>query len=127
MKEPLLTQQVLKNMVGTKQALLGRVATLLLAATASAAVLAADPENGKELYHEVEIERTINGEDYTDADCETCHDPQFYSRSDRKVTTYAKLVAFVEGCNTNLDVGWFPEDVADVAAYMNEEFYQFKQ
>ncbi len=101
---------------------------ILLAATVicltGGPVLAADPDTGKELYDEVQIERTYQGEHRTDIDCETCHDTDFFSRSDRKVTTYAKLEAMVEGCNTNLDVGWFPEDVADVAAYMNSEFYQ---
>lgn len=99
----------------------------VLGFTATLPSYAADPDSGKELYHEVEIERTIRGEEYTDANCQTCHDTAFYSRADRKVTTYAKLEAFVEGCNTNLDVGWFPEDVADVAAYMNREYYKFDQ
>jgi len=93
---------------------------------ASGSLLAADPENGKELYDEVEIERTYQGEHRTDLNCETCHDIDFLMRDDRKVTTYAKLEAMVEGCNTNLDVGWFPEDVSDVTAYMNREFYKFE-
>ena len=88
---------------------------------------AVDPDNGKVLYDEVELERTIRGVEYTDANCETCHDTAFFQRKDRKVTTYAKLEGFVEGCNTNLDVGWFPEDVSDVTAYMNREFYHFEK
>ena len=88
---------------------------------------AADPENGKVLYDEVELERTIRGVEYTDANCVTCHDSAFFQREDRKVTTYAKLEAFIEGCNTNLDVGWFPEDVSDVTAYMNREYYHFEK
>lgn len=90
-------------------------------------VSAGDAENGKALYHEVEIERTIRGEAYTDANCETCHESSLYTSESRKVTTYAKLEAFVEGCNTNLDVGWFPEDVVDVASYLNTEFYKFEK
>lgn len=101
---------------------------ILLTTTAicliSGPVFATDPENGKELYDEVQIERNYQGEHRDDIDCETCHDTDFFTRSDRKVTTYAKLEAMVEGCNTNLDVGWFPEDVADVTAYMNQEFYK---
>lgn len=100
---------------------------IVLSGALAVPVMAADPESGKELYGDVEIERTIRGIEYTDANCETCHEASFYSRADRKVTTYAKLEAFVEGCNTNLDVGWFPEDVSDVAAYLNKEFYHFSK
>ncbi len=99
--------------------------TMLFLSISSA--YASDADNGAELYHEVELERTIRGEQYTDANCETCHAPAFYQREDRKVTTFAKLEAMVEGCNTNLDVGWFPEDVSDVAAYLNREYYKFEQ
>lgn len=91
------------------------------------AVYAGDVDNGKALYHEVEIERTIRGEVYTDANCETCHQSSLYTSESRKVSSYAKLEAFVEGCNTNLDVGWFPDDVADVASYLNRDFYKFEE
>ncbi len=95
--------------------------------TLSPSLLAGDAANGEALYHEVEIERTIRGEAYSDANCETCHDPSLYMSEQRKVTTFAKLEAFVEGCNTNLDVGWFPEDVADVASYLNKKYYKFEE
>ncbi|WP_028470899.1 hypothetical protein [Neptunomonas japonica] len=91
----------------------------------SSSVFAGNADSGLELYQEVEIERTISGEQYTDANCETCHGTEIYQREDRKATTYAKLESRVEGCNTNLDVGWFPEDVSDVAAYLNREYYKF--
>ena len=103
------------------------IASLILLTSVAPLSNAADAESGKELYHEVEIERTIRGIEYTDANCVTCHEASFYQRSDRKVTTYAKLEVFVEGCNTNLDVGWFPEDVSDVAAYLNREYYKFEK
>lgn len=89
------------------------------------AAWAADPEAGRELYEAVSIERTIQGQHYTDANCETCHAPSFYQRSDRKVQSRSALEAYVEGCNTNLDVGWFPDEVADVAAWLNQEHYRF--
>lgn len=100
------------------------VSALLLV---SPLLFAADPDNGEALYNDIEIERTIKGEHYTNANCETCHQAEFYTRAERKVTSYAKLEAFVEGCNTNLDVGWFPEEVADVAAYLNRTYYKFPQ
>ncbi|WP_067869558.1 hypothetical protein [Neptuniibacter marinus] len=102
------------------------LATVVLALSPSL-VSAGDAANGEVLYHEVEIEKTIHGEAHTDANCETCHDSSLYMSEQRKVTTFAKLEAFVEGCNTNLDVGWFPEDVADVASYLNKEYYKFEE
>ena len=98
------------------------IAVLLLS---TSMVFAGDADSGLELYQEEEIERTISGEHYTDANCETCHAAEIYLREDRKATTYAKLESRVEGCNTNLDVGWFPEDVSDVAAYLDREYYKF--
>jgi len=111
----------------TKFSSFGHILGVSAALIMSSNLAAADAENGQALYHEVEIERTIRGEEYTDANCETCHEASLYSSADRKVTTYAKLEAFVEGCNTNLDVGWFPEDVSDVASYLNKEYYKFKE
>ncbi|MGB0468257.1 MAG: hypothetical protein ACPGF7_12115 [Pontibacterium sp.] len=90
----------------------------------ASAALAADPDNGKELYDEVAIERVIRGVEHSDANCETCHDTAYFTRADRAATTWPKLKAWIEGCNTNLDVGWFPDEVEDVAAYMNREFYK---
>ncbi|BBB29618.1 hypothetical protein [Neptunomonas japonica] len=100
------------------------ITALILSSTTA---FAGDADNGLELYQEVEIERTISGEHYTEANCETCHSAEIYQREDRKATTYAKLESRVEGCNTNLDVGWFPEDVSDVAAYLNREYYKFEK
>lgn len=88
-------------------------------------VMAADPDNGKELYNEVELERVIRGVAHSDANCETCHDTAYFTRADRAATTWPKLKSWVEGCNTNLDVGWFPDEVEDVASYLNREFYKF--
>lgn len=112
-----------------KRALTKRLAVILTAPLlcVTLGANAGDPESGKELYEEVSLERMIQGVAHTDANCETCHDVAFFKRPDRKVTSYAKLEAFVEGCNTNLDVGWFPEDVSDVSAYMNQEFYHFEK
>lgn len=97
----------------------------MLALSATSA-WAADPEMGQQLYQDVAIERTIKGQHYTDANCETCHQASFYQRDDRKVSSIAALEAYVEGCNTNLDVGWFPDEVADVAAWLNQEYYRFE-
>ena len=49
-----------------------------------------------------------------------------YTRSDRKVKDYARLKAMVAMCNTELRLDMFPEDEADVTAYLNKQFYKFK-
>ncbi|WP_245912601.1 hypothetical protein [Marinobacterium halophilum] len=100
---------------------------VLILALYAGGVVADDGEQGRMLYYGVEIERTIQGVDYTDANCETCHDDAFYQRADRKVHSYASLEAFVEGCNTNLDVGWFPDEVSAVASWMNATYYRFEE
>lgn len=50
-----------------------------------------------------------------------------YTRSDSKVNSLAKLKTMVERCNTELRLDLFPEDEADVTAYLNKQFYKFKQ
>lgn len=87
--------------------------------------MAADADNGKVLYEAVQLERIIGGVAHSDANCETCHDTAYFQRKDRAATSYAKLKGWIEGCNTNLDVGWFPDEFEDVTAYMNRAFYRF--
>jgi mono/diheme cytochrome c family protein len=72
---------------------------------------AGNPENGKTLHD--------------DANCMRCHADKPYDPS--KTTNYEKLVKAVNFCNTNLNTGWFDDEVEDVAAYLNQEFYKFKQ
>ncbi len=105
--------------------MLPKTAVAIFMVVFSATAWAGDPESGRALYQDVMLERTIKGQHYTDANCETCHQASFYQRSDRKVTSLAMLETYVEGCNTNLDVGWFPDEVTDVAAWLNREYYRF--
>lgn len=50
-----------------------------------------------------------------------------YTRLDRKVTTPEKLAAQVAVCNAELSTGYFPDEEAHVAAYLNLRFYRFKE
>jgi hypothetical protein len=65
-------------------------------------------------------------------DCVGCHERRFgetaaiYTRSDRRVHSVAQLVAQVQYCNTELKSNYFPEDEANVAAYLNQQYYKFK-
>jgi mono/diheme cytochrome c family protein len=65
--------------------------------------------------------------------CNACHvklvggdGTAIFTRADRKVKTAAGLLSQVRTCNTMLGTNWFPEDEADVAAYLNQAYYKFK-
>lgn len=63
--------------------------------------------------------------------CELCHQDKVYGppgtvylRKDRKVTTWPKLKAQVAACNSELNLGLFPEDEEHIAAYLNATWYK---
>ena len=65
------------------------------------------------------------------AKCETCHQNKVYGpvgtvylRKDRKVTSWPKLKAQVALCNSELNLGLFPEDEEHVAAFLNGAYYK---
>jgi mono/diheme cytochrome c family protein len=68
-----------------------------------------------------------------DKSCISCHASMYggdgsgiYTRADRKTETAQQLAGRVSACNANTGAGWFPEDEAHVAAYLNQQFYKFK-
>lgn len=75
-----------------------------------------------------------HGKTIDEQKCYACHAKKtafgngdmIYTRSDRKVNSLAKLKTMVERCNTELRLDLFPEDEADVTAYLNKQFYKFK-
>jgi cytochrome c2 len=94
-------------------------ATAMLSLSVHAAPFAkGDPKTGKALH---------------DKACVSCHVNMFggdgsriYTRADRKTKTAQQLAARIAGCNANTGAGWFPEDEAHVAAYLNQQYYKFK-
>jgi mono/diheme cytochrome c family protein len=88
-------------------AIVGSSLTLLFSSTTFAA---GNPEAGKALHN--------------DANCLQCHAAQPYNP--KKTNTFEKLVKAVEFCNVNLNTGWFEDEVLDVAAYLNKEYYKLK-
>ena len=73
------------------------------------------------------------GKALVEKQCVACHVSMFkgdgssvYTRADRKVKTPSQLATRISGCNTNTGAGWFPEDEADVGAYLNKTYYKFK-
>lgn len=92
-----------------------------LAGVASAEPFAgADLANGKALHYSKR--------------CASCHtektgrDESFiYLRDDRKVKTLFELRRFVSLCNMGQNLQLFPEDERDIAAYLNAQYYKFKE
>jgi hypothetical protein len=104
-------------------------AVLLLAACAFAIDAgAADPQPAP-----FEKGEAAAGKPLVEKDCVTCHARQMqgdadrmYMRSERRVHTPAQLLAQVSYCNTQLNTSYFPDDEANVAAYLNSRYYRFK-
>jgi len=96
--------------------------TLLAALAGTAAAQPADPLAGAD---------PAAGKTLVQKDCVGCHEKRFgdsaaiYTRPDRRVTSRAKLLAQVQFCNTQLQSNYFPEDEANVAAYLNQQYYKF--
>ena len=75
-----------------------------------------------------------NGKTIDQQKCYGCHAKKsgfgngdmIYTRSDSKVKSLANLKRMVGLCNTELRLDLFPEDEADVAAFLNQQFYKFK-
>ena len=75
-----------------------------------------------------------NGKTIDQQKCYACHAKKtgfgngdmIYTRSDGKVKSIANLKKMVGICNTELRLDLFPEDEADVVAYLNQQFYKFK-
>ncbi len=64
--------------------------------------------------------------------CSTCHtrrvggDGSAIYKPGGRISTPAFLRGMVEQCNTELNLGMFPEDVTAVAAVLNRDHYKFK-
>lgn len=82
------------------------------AATAATAPDAAILEQGKQLHS---------------THCVSCHSTNVYTRQDRMIKGYESLKTHVQRCATNLDKPWFDDEVDAVAAYLNANYYLFKE
>ncbi len=92
----------------------------LLATTALALAtpgVAADVARGKMLH---------------DKQCVSCHVKRYgadgaemYLRADRKIRDHTALGQRVAACNAMVNAGLFPEDEADIAAYLAQHYYKF--
>lgn len=94
------------------------VVPLLCAMFALPALAAGDPKLGKPLH---------------DKQCVSCHvkllggdGSAMYTRKPRLVNNLVALEQRVAVCSAQTNAGWFPEDEANVAAYLNRAYYKFK-
>lgn len=88
------------------------LAGLLVSATfMSTAMADGNVANGKKLF--------------TGSKCNQCHGTEVYTRKDRKVTNLAKLEAQVRRCDSNLNTNWFDDEIIDVTAHLNKQYYKF--
>ena len=87
---------------------------------AGAAFGAGDPAEGRKLVAEKKCETCHHNKTYGDAKA-------VYLRKDRKVATLAQLKAQVALCNSQLNLGLFPEDEEHVVAYLDQAYYKFSR
>ncbi|MBK1719407.1 c-type cytochrome [Thiocystis violacea] len=71
------------------------------------------------------VQASENAETLYQAHCIKCHGSEIYTREDRKVTSLEGLERQVQRCELSLGLQWFDEDIADVATYLNQHYYQF--
>jgi hypothetical protein len=80
--------------------------------------MAADVAEGRKLVEEKKCELCHHNKTLGDAKA-------VYLRKDRRVTTLEKLKAQVAVCNSELNLGLFPDDEEHIVAYLNEQYYRF--
>ena len=62
---------------------------------------------------------------FTGSKCDKCHGTEVYTRKDRKVTSLASLESQVRRCDSNLNTNWFDDEIIDVTAHLNKNYYKF--
>ncbi len=92
------------------------LAALLFAA--GTALAAPDAKQGKVLHDKL---------------CTGCHvrlvggdGSEIYTRKERAIRDKTALAQRISFCSSQVNAGLFPEDEANIAAYLNERFYKFK-
>jgi len=68
---------------------------------------------------------TANGGELHAGNCIACHDSALYTRDNRRVQSLAGLGTQVRFCKDNLGLTWFDDEVDDVIAYLNENYYHY--
>lgn len=103
---------------------------IVLAASLCCATFAARPQTAAEVFRDADLqlgERLIQQHR-----CVECHrskvggDGSAIYRPAGRINTAGFLRGMVEQCNTELNLGLFPDEVNSVAAVLNRDHYRFK-
>ena len=65
------------------------------------------------------------GKTMYEKDCVSCHDSSVFTREDKKVNDIEGLNHQVNACANGTGASWKQDDVENVVAYLNQEFYKF--
>jgi len=73
------------------------------------------------------------GKAVLEAKCSGCHIARFggdgsrmFTRPERKASSTASILAWVQRCNANIKTGLGAEEEESVAKFLNEAYYKFK-
>ncbi|ORU91756.1 MAG: hypothetical protein A6F72_03205 [Cycloclasticus sp. symbiont of Poecilosclerida sp. N] len=69
---------------------------------------------------------TANGKVLHTTNCLAYHTSNIYVSAARKVHGLATLTARAKHCDLSLGTQWLDNDIADVVAYLNKDFYKFR-
>lgn len=100
------------------------ISALLAASLIPLAALAADPWGDAD---------AKAGHAKHEEKCVACHvrlyggdGSKMYTREGRMLSTKLDVLQRTAACNAQVQAGWFPDEEAEVAAYLNQTFYKFK-
>jgi hypothetical protein len=101
-----------------------RLPLIALLALLPFAANAADPWGNVDL---------TNAKALHDKSCTSCHISKYggdgskmYTRDGRKTSSKRELLQRVAACNAMVNSGFFPEEEGAVAAWLNQQYYHFK-
>ena len=110
---------------------LGLASALLTLPTPPARAQAAAPSAGAALYRYPGADLASGEKLLREHACASCHvqkvggDGSAIYRPQLRIKTPAALESMVERCNTELNLGLFPEDVLAIAAVLQRDHYRF--
>ncbi len=105
-------------------------APLLAAAACALALPAATAQTAAVLYQEADL--ALGQKLIREHRCSECHgrkaggDGAGIYRPQGRISTPGLLRGMVEQCNTELNLGLFPDEVTSIAAVLNRDHYRFK-
>ena len=67
----------------------------------------------------------LRGKNLHQENCQRCHQSAVYTRPERIVEDLPGLRKRISECELSNSLLWFDEEIDDVTAYLNHEFYQF--